>query len=67
MKKRLIIFTITIAILLVSAAGAAAQDLYFGGYVRNNTGVLINDDLDFSQVQNTFDLKAEYYGDMSEL
>lgn len=67
MKKGTIIFTITVAMLLVSAAGVAAQDLYFGGYVRNNTGVLINDNLDFSQVQNTFDLKAEYYGDMSEL
>jgi len=67
MKKRSLIFTITIIMLLVSAAGAAAQDLYLGGYVRNNTGVLLNDNLDFSQVQNTFDLKAEYYGDMSEL
>ena len=46
MKKGSIIFTITVAMLLVSAAGAAAQDLYFGGYVRNNTGVLLNDDLD---------------------
>jgi len=67
MKKGSIIFTISLALLLVSAAGAAAQDLYFGGYVRNNTGVLIDDDLDFSHVQNTFDLKAEYYGDISEL
>lgn len=67
MKKGYLIFTITIGMLLVSAAGAAAQDLYFGGYARNNTAVLINDNLDFSQVQNTFDLKAEYYGDISEL
>jgi len=67
MKKGTIIFTITVTMLLVSAAGAAAQDLSFGGYVRNNTSVLINDDLDFSQVQNTFDLKVEYYGDISEL
>ena len=67
MKKGSIIFTITVTLLLMSAAGAAAQDLYFGGYVRNNTGVLLNDDLDFSKVENTFDLKAEYYGDMSEL
>ncbi len=67
MKKGSLIFTITIAMLLVSAAGAAAQDLVFGGYVRNNTGVIINDDLDFSQVQNTFDLRVEYYGDISEL
>ncbi|MCK5199380.1 MAG: hypothetical protein KAR21_13570 [Spirochaetales bacterium] len=67
MKKRSLIVKLTIAMLLVSAAGAAAQDLYFGGYVRNNTGVLLNDDIDFSQVQNTFDLKAEYYGDISEL
>lgn len=67
MKKRSIIFTIAIAMLLVSAEGAAAQDLYFGGYIRNNTGVLINDDLDFSLVKNTFDLKVDYYSDMSEL
>ena len=67
MKKGSLIVKLTIAMLLVSAAGAATQDLYFGGYVRNNTGVLINDELDYSQVQNTFDLKAEYYGDIGEL
>lgn len=67
MKKGSLFFTIIVTLLLVSAAGAAAQDLYFGGYVRNNTGVLLNDDLDFSKIENTFDLKAEYYGDMSEL
>ncbi len=67
MKKGSLIVKLTIALLLVSAAGAAAQDLYFGGYARNTTGVLLNDNLDFSEVKNTFDLKAEYYGDISEL
>ena len=67
MKKGSIIFTITIAMLLVSAGGAVAQDLSFGGYARNTTGVLLNDDLDFSQVQNTLDFTAEYYGDISEI
>ncbi len=67
MKKGTLIFTVTIAMLLVSAAGAAAQDLDFGGYARNITGVLLNDDMKFSEVKNTFDLNAEYYGDISEL
>lgn len=67
MKKGPLIVKLTIAMLLVSAAGAGAQDLYFGGYARNNTSVLMNDELDFSQVQNTFDLKAEYFGDISAL
>jgi len=53
--------------LMMTAAGAAAQDLYFGGYVRNNTGVLLNDNLDFSESKNTFDLKSEYFGDISAL
>jgi len=65
MKKTAII--LTISLLLVSAAGAAAQDITFGGYVRNTTGVLLNDSLDFSQVQNTLDFSAEYYGDISDL
>ena len=52
---------------IVTAVGAAAQDLYLGGYARNNTSMLLNDNLDFSQVQNTFDLKAEYFGDISAL
>jgi hypothetical protein len=67
MKKGSIIFTITLTLLLVSAAGAAAQDLYFGGYARNTTGVILDEDMKFSQVLNTFDLKAEYYGDISEI
>jgi uncharacterized protein DUF1302 len=67
MKKGSLIIKLTVVLLLVTAAGAAAQDLYFGGYARNTTGVLINESLDFSQVQNTFDFTAEYYGDISEL
>ncbi len=67
MKKTAIILTITISLLLVSAVGAAAQDITFGGYVRNTTGVFLNDNLDFSQIQNTLDFSAEYYGDISDL
>ena len=67
MKRISLIVSLSVAMLMVTAAGAAAQDLYFGGYARNNTGVLLNDNLDFSHVQSTFDLKAEYYGDISAL
>ncbi len=66
MKKMFIIFTLTTALLIMSAAAAAAQDLTFSGYARNTTGVLLNDNMDFSQVQNTLNLSAEYYGDTSD-
>ena len=66
MRKTAIILTIIITLLFISAAGAAAQDLTFSGYARNNTGILLNDNLDFSQVQNTLNLTAEYYGDTSD-
>ena len=65
MKKGSLIVKLAVAMLMMTAAGAAAQDLHFGGYARNNTAVLLNDNLDFSLVQNTFDLKAEYSGDIS--
>ncbi len=67
MKKAAIIFTLTMVFLLISAAGTTAQDITFGGYVRNTTGVFLNDNLDFSQVQNTLDFSAEYYGDIGDL
>lgn len=67
MKKGSLIVKLAAAMLMMTAAGAAAQDLHFGGYARNNTGVLLNDNLDFSESKNTFDLKAEYFGDISAL
>jgi len=67
MKKASLIAKLAVAMLIVASAGVAAQDLRFGGYARNNTGVLLNDNLDFSEAKNTFDLKAEYYGDISAL
>lgn len=35
-------------------------DLSFRGYVRNYTGIILNDDMDYSIVQNTFNLTMEY-------
>ncbi len=67
MKKTSLITALSAVLLIVAAAGATAQDLSFGGYARNNTGVLLNENLDFSHVQNTFDLKAEYFSDISTL
>lgn len=46
------------ALFLLSPA-KSQDDLRFRGYVRNYTGVLTQDDNDFSIVQNTFDLKFE--------
>lgn len=67
MNKKLILNTIIAALLLVYGSYASAQEFNLGGYVRNITGVVIDDERTFSQVQNTFNLKAEYYSDMSEL
>jgi len=71
MKKRLIILGSALALLVMSAAGLYAQDsIAFTGYVRNYTGVLLDNDTyssDFSNVQNTFDIKADYSGDIADL
>lgn len=67
MNKKLILNTILAALLLVYSSYVSAQELNLGGYVRNITGVVLDDERNFSQVQNTFNLKAEYYSDMSEL
>lgn len=53
------------ALITVMAPAVSAQELFFGGYARNNTAVILNEDLDYLEVQNTFDLKAEYFGDRS--
>ena len=37
-----------------------SNELSFEGYVRNYTGITINDEVDFSVVQNTFDLTMEF-------
>ncbi len=55
--KKLIFCSILITIF---AGVSFADDLSFAGYVRNYTGVTINDDVDFSVLQNSFDLTLEY-------
>ena len=67
MTNKNLIKKLVIAMLFISVVGASAQDLYFEGYVRNTSGVIINEDLNYSEINNTFDLKAEYYGDISAL
>ncbi len=53
MKKRF--FTLIISLILIIWFGFA-DGLQITGYVRNYDGVLLNDDMDFSIVQNTLDL-----------
>ena len=57
--------------LIVLLAGpsirSTAQEPAANGYVRNYTGVRIGEELDYSIVQNTFDLKLEYSTAMAGL
>ncbi len=53
MKRRF--FTLLISIILITGF-VFADGLQITGYVRNYEGVLLNDDMDFSIVQNTLDL-----------
>ncbi len=59
MKKTTVI---GLAILLLALSSSFASDLSWYGSVRNYTGVLPTQDLDYAIMQNTFDLTMEYYG-----
>jgi len=65
-KKTSLITGLAALLLMLSAAGLMAQDLYIGGYVRNNTGVFVKD-ADLSQFVNTLDLKFGYNGNMTAM
>jgi len=54
--------TILLLVIITSLPFSAlyASDLSFEGYVRNYIGVLTTGDLDYSVINNTFDLKMEY-------
>ncbi len=71
MNKRKLILGSAFALLIMGSIGLYAQDsISFSGYVRNYTGVLLdNSDYssDFSAVQNTFDIKADYSSDIADL
>lgn len=71
MNKRKLILGSAFALLIMGSISLYAQDsISFSGYVRNYTGVLLdNSDYssDFSAVQNTFDVKADYSGDIADL
>ncbi len=42
---------------------STAQEPALHGYLRNYTGARVGEELDFSIVQNTFDLELEYFAD----
>ncbi|MDD3637163.1 MAG: hypothetical protein PHP48_09725 [Bacteroidales bacterium] len=54
----LVVFAVSIAVGSVSA-----QQLEITGFARNYTGVLLNDQTDFSIIQNTFNLNFEKRGE----
>lgn len=51
---------ITLFALLSLSVISFGQSVYMSGYARNYTGVLLNQNGEFSIVQNTFDLKLEH-------
>ena len=61
------VFVGLLLLLIGPSITSTAQDLTFNGYVRNYTGVRIGEEPDYSIVQNTFDLKLEYFSDMVAL
>ena len=67
-QNRLITAGMALLLMLAGVSAVSAGNISFSGYVRNYTGILIDSDpLDYSQVQNTFDIKADYSGDMGDL
>ncbi len=67
-QKRLISTGIMALFVLIGVGALSAENITFSGYVRNYTGVLVDSDpLDYSQVRNTFDVKADYAGSMADL
>ncbi len=66
MKNPIVKTGLAVLLLMLSAAGLMAQDLYIGGYVRNNTGVFVKD-AELSQFVNTLDLKFGYNGNMTAM
>ena len=59
MFGKLIKVALLVSLLLSMSASLYAQGLSFSGYARSYLGVLLNDNGDFSIVQNTFNLNIE--------
>lgn len=58
---------LTLTVLLTVLPSVFANDIAFYGSVRNYTGVLTSQDLEYAIMQETFDLSIEYYGDNTAL
>lgn len=67
MNKKISIMLALVVLLVGPSIRSTAQNLATSGYVRNYTGVRIGEEPDYSIVQNTFDLKLEYFADMAAL
>lgn len=71
MKKRKLYISSLLLVLTLGAGSLSAQDsISFNGYVRNYTGVLLDNSTytgDFAGIRNTFDIKADYSGDTADL
>ncbi len=69
-RRRFITLGVLSFVLAVASVNLFADDLAFTGYVRNYTGILLDNDTyssDYSNIQNTFDLKADYSSDIGLL
>ncbi|MCD6205686.1 MAG: hypothetical protein J7L22_08490, partial [Candidatus Marinimicrobia bacterium] len=55
--KNILILLLSLLLMSIISYG---QSVYMSGYARNYTGILLNQNGEFSIIQNTFDLKLEH-------
>ena len=60
MKKAVFVLVATWMIFLTGISETMAQSTRFSGYIRNYTGILLEDEHDYSIIQDTLDLRIEH-------
>jgi len=63
MKKITVFLLVPIIFFFVGVSELTAQSTTYSGYIRNYTGILLEDDNDYAILQDTFDLKIEHSRD----
>ena len=58
-----IIFTFILSILIISSIVKADTEIDINGYIRNETGVLLNEDTEIGLMKNTLNLDLSYRND----
>ena len=60
MKRAIIVLIASLMLFYAGISEAIAQSTRFSGYIRNYTGILLEDEQDYAIIQDTLDLRIEH-------